>query len=58
MHKYVVRIQTQPIIDENAYACMIEGQAKTIVDWLKGNKVKAEYMTIGQWEELKEEACS
>lgn len=53
MHKYVVRINKQPVIDENGYACIIESQAKTIVAWLKGNRVDAEYMTIEKWEELK-----
>lgn len=58
MHKFVIRILMQPIIDENAYACLTESQAKTIVDWLKGNKIKAESMTIEEWEDLKKETKS
>lgn len=57
MHKYIVRIEGQLVIDENAYACMTESQAKTIIDWLVGNKVNAQYMIIEKWEELKKECA-
>lgn len=43
------------MIDENVWLTTAQ-QAKSLVDWLKNNKVDAEFMSLQLWKDKKKEA--